>query len=69
SQFTHGVRWQPFEFEPTPYMGFDESLDLFGDGSVVLDEHGGVIDRDGPGPLAALHGEGVKGFRAGGLHQ
>ncbi|OEC48869.1 MULTISPECIES: MBL fold metallo-hydrolase [Pseudomonas] len=36
SQFTHGVRWQPFEFEPTPYMGFDESLDLFGDGSVVL---------------------------------
>ncbi|WP_165673743.1 MBL fold metallo-hydrolase [Metapseudomonas otitidis] len=36
SQFTHGVRWQPFEFEPTPYMGFDKSLDLFGDGSVVL---------------------------------
>ncbi|WP_165669220.1 MBL fold metallo-hydrolase [Metapseudomonas otitidis] len=36
SQFTHGVRWQPFEFEPTPYMGFEESLDLFGDGSVVL---------------------------------
>lgn len=36
SQFTHGVRWQPFEFEPIARMGFDESLDLFGDGSVVL---------------------------------
>ena len=36
SQFTHEILWRPFDFQPEPYMGFDESLDLFGDGSLVL---------------------------------
>lgn len=35
-QFRHPMQWRPFTFEPTPYMGFAESLDLFGDGSLVL---------------------------------
>lgn len=36
SQFNHDVKWQPYELEPEPFMGFSESLDLFGDGSLVL---------------------------------
>ncbi|WP_043179651.1 MBL fold metallo-hydrolase, partial [Pseudomonas aeruginosa] len=36
SQFRHGVRWRPYSFDPQPFMGFDESLDLFGDGRLVL---------------------------------
>lgn len=36
SQFKHGVNWVPFTFAPQPYMGFPESHDLFGDGSLVL---------------------------------
>lgn len=36
SQFRHPVKWVPYAFEPTPFMGFNESLDLFGDGSLVL---------------------------------
>lgn len=36
SQFRHGVRWRPYSFDPRPFMGFDESLDLFGDGRLVL---------------------------------
>lgn len=36
SEFRHPVKWVPFQFEPTPFMGYDESLDLFGDGSLVL---------------------------------
>jgi glyoxylase-like metal-dependent hydrolase (beta-lactamase superfamily II) len=30
------VRWRPYSFDPQPFMGFDESLDLFGDGRLVL---------------------------------
>lgn len=36
SQFAHGVKWHPFTFLPIPFMGFEESLDLFGDRSLVL---------------------------------
>ena len=36
SQFRHGVRWRPYSFDPKPFMGFDKSLDLFGDGRLVL---------------------------------
>lgn len=36
SQFKHPVKWVPYEFAPTPFMGFGESHDLFGDGSLVL---------------------------------
>jgi len=36
SQFKHGVKWMPFTFLPEPFMGFPESLDLFGDSSLVL---------------------------------
>lgn len=36
SQFKHRVKWVPYEFAPTPFLGFSESLDLFGDGSLVL---------------------------------
>ncbi|BAU75178.1 MBL fold metallo-hydrolase [Metapseudomonas furukawaii] len=36
SQFAHRVNWHPFEFQPEPFMGFDRSLDLFGDRSLVL---------------------------------
>ncbi|MBM7060935.1 MBL fold metallo-hydrolase [Pseudomonas sp. UL073] len=36
SQFQHPVKWRPFVYQPTPFMGFDESLDMFGDCSVVL---------------------------------
>ncbi|MEX6502507.1 MBL fold metallo-hydrolase [Pseudomonas zhanjiangensis] len=36
SQFRHGVKWVPYDFLPNPFMGFEESLDLFGDGSLVL---------------------------------
>ncbi|HSC82372.1 MAG TPA: MBL fold metallo-hydrolase [Pseudomonas sp.] len=36
SQFKHGVHWMPFSFLPEAYEGFEESLDLFGDGSLVL---------------------------------
>lgn len=36
SQF-EGVRhWHDLQFAPTPYMGYAQSLDLFGDGAVVL---------------------------------
>jgi len=36
SQFKHRVKWLPFSFLPVPFMGFAESLDLFGDRSLVL---------------------------------
>ncbi|MNF84146.1 Metallo-beta-lactamase superfamily protein [compost metagenome] len=36
SQFQHRVKWLPYEFAPEPFMSFDESHDLFGDGSLVL---------------------------------
>lgn len=36
SQFAHRPKWVPYEFIPNPFMGFDESHDLFGDGSLVL---------------------------------
>ncbi|GLK90673.1 MBL fold metallo-hydrolase [Pseudomonas turukhanskensis] len=36
SQFKHKVQWRPYALEPEPFMGFSESLDLFGDGSLVL---------------------------------
>lgn len=36
SQFEHGVRWVPYDFAPQPFLGFAESLDLFGDGALVL---------------------------------
>lgn len=36
SEFSASTRWQPYDFAPTPYLAFDESLDLFGDGSLVL---------------------------------
>lgn len=36
SQFRNGVRWRPYSFDQQPFMGFDESLDLFGDGRLVL---------------------------------
>ncbi|PAU55411.1 MBL fold metallo-hydrolase [Pseudomonas indica] len=36
SQFSHAVKWVPFAFQPEPFMGFPESLDLFGDRSLVL---------------------------------
>lgn len=41
SQFAHRVKWHPFEFQPEPFMGFDRSLDLFGDRSLVLVPLGG----------------------------
>jgi glyoxylase-like metal-dependent hydrolase (beta-lactamase superfamily II) len=31
-----GIAWRTLTFRPAPYHGFDRSLDLFGDGSVVL---------------------------------
>jgi glyoxylase-like metal-dependent hydrolase (beta-lactamase superfamily II) len=31
-----GIKWRALAFKPIPYHGFDRSLDLFGDGSVVL---------------------------------
>lgn len=36
SQFAHAIRWMPFEYTNQPFMGFEQSLDLFGDGSLVL---------------------------------
>ncbi|MBC9250385.1 hydrolase [Pseudomonas alcaligenes] len=36
SQFKHGVNWMPFTFLPETFEGFEQSLDLFGDGSLVL---------------------------------
>ena len=36
SQFKHAIRWMPFTFDAQPYMGFERSLDLFGDASLVL---------------------------------
>ncbi len=36
SQFKHKVKWRPYVLEPEPFMGFSESLDLFGDGSLVV---------------------------------
>lgn len=36
SQFSHAVKWVPFAFQPEPFIGFPESLDLFGDRSLVL---------------------------------
>ena len=36
SQFKHPIKWQPYTLEPEPFMGFSDSLDLFGDGSLVL---------------------------------
>ncbi|SDH43264.1 MBL fold metallo-hydrolase [Pseudomonas panipatensis] len=36
SEFSRGTRWTPYEFSSGPFLGFDASLDLFGDGSLVL---------------------------------
>ncbi|MCY1534472.1 Metallo-beta-lactamase superfamily protein [compost metagenome] len=36
SQFKHKIKWVPYGFAPEPFMGFSESHDLFGDGSLVL---------------------------------
>ncbi|XQE68880.1 MBL fold metallo-hydrolase [Pseudomonas sp. P3C3] len=36
SQFSHAIRWVPFQFDAQPFMGFESSHDLFGDGSLVL---------------------------------
>ncbi len=36
SQFKHAIKWMPYEFAPREFMGFSESLDLFGDGSLIL---------------------------------
>ncbi|WP_391639050.1 MBL fold metallo-hydrolase [Stutzerimonas degradans] len=36
SQFRHAVRWQTLQFESGPYLGYAQSLDLFGDGALVL---------------------------------
>ena len=45
SQFRHPIDWQPLQFEPRPYLGHGQSLDVFGDGQLVLvplTEHGAV---------------------------
>ncbi len=36
SQFKHPIKWIPYEFASEAFMGFSESHDLFGDGSLVL---------------------------------
>lgn len=36
SQFRHPIKWVPFSYEPQPFMGFAESHDMFGDGSLVM---------------------------------
>lgn len=36
SQFDGVSEWHDLVFDPVPYMGFSQSLDLFGDGAVVL---------------------------------
>lgn len=36
SQFASVKRWRDLSFKPGAYLGFDRSLDLFGDGAVVL---------------------------------
>jgi hypothetical protein len=36
SQFRHPVRWQSLQFQPRPYQGYAQSLDLYGDGHLVL---------------------------------
>ncbi|MBD9675146.1 MBL fold metallo-hydrolase [Pseudomonas sp. PDM18] len=36
SQFRHPVKWVPFQFDSGPFLSYDRSLDLFGDGSLVL---------------------------------
>ncbi|WP_043307871.1 MBL fold metallo-hydrolase [Pseudomonas sp. ML96] len=36
SQFAHPIRWVPYQFDDQPFMGFESSHDLFGDGSLVL---------------------------------
>lgn len=41
SQFDSVQHWQPLRFADRPYVGFPKSLDLFGDGSVVLVPLGG----------------------------
>lgn len=41
SQFQGVKRWRDLKFEPRPYMGFEQSLDVFSDGSVVLVPLGG----------------------------
>lgn len=41
SQFEGVQRWQTLQFAAQPYVGFDKSLDLFRDGSVVLVPLGG----------------------------
>jgi N-acyl homoserine lactone hydrolase len=36
-----GVNWHVYDFEHGPYLGFERSLDMYGDGSVVLVPSGG----------------------------
>ncbi|MFR0688237.1 MBL fold metallo-hydrolase [Enterobacterales bacterium AE_CKDN230030158-1A_HGKHYDSX7] len=36
SQFRHPVKWEPFQFDSGPFLSYERSLDLFGDGSLVL---------------------------------
>lgn len=36
AQFAHGVNWRPLGFDQRPFLGFAESLDVFGDQRVML---------------------------------
>ncbi|MEO4048321.1 MBL fold metallo-hydrolase [Pseudomonas sp. CAU 1711] len=36
SQFAHAIRWVPLQFAEQPFLGFERSHDMFGDGSLVL---------------------------------
>ena len=36
AQFAHGVDWQPLRFERRTFYGFEDSLDLFGDGRLIV---------------------------------
>lgn len=36
AQFAHGVNWQRLQFEQRAFLGFSESVDLFGDQRLVL---------------------------------
>lgn len=36
SQFKHPIKWVPFTFANQPFLGIEQSHDLFGDGSLVL---------------------------------
>lgn len=45
SQFDHpDIRWQDFTLKDQSYLGFDKSLDVFGDGTVILVDLSGHAD-------------------------